>query len=165
MFQEQVGGVASQGTSWFTGLDAVYKHDDPRPFGQGDLTLQGEFIYRGRNQTGVTADAPLAGIPRSIKQTGFYVQAVYGLLFRGSRRALRYDMAGGVNRLTVGGTETSFGDVQRFTAALTFNPTEFSRFRAQYDRSEIPLLGLRQSVNQFFLQFQVSLGVHGAHKF
>ena len=79
-------------------FDAVYKHDDPRPFGQGDLTLQGEFLYRGRNQSGVTTDAPLAGIPRSIKQTGFYVQAVYGFLPR-FQAGVRYDMAGGVNRL------------------------------------------------------------------
>ena len=164
MFQELAAGVASQGTSWFTGFDAVYKHDDPRPSGQGDLTLQGEFIYRERNQSDVTADSPLTGVPRKLQQTGFYVQAVYGLLPR-LQAALRYDMAGGVNRFTVGGAETSFGNVQRFAAALTFNPTEFSRFRAQYDRSEVPLLGLRQSVNQFFLQFQVSLGVHGAHKF
>jgi hypothetical protein len=164
MFQEEMAGVASQGTSWFTGFDAVYKHDDPRPFGQGDLTLQGEFLYRGRSLAGVTADSVLAGTPRNLRQTGFYVQAVYGFLPR-LQAALRYDMAGGVNRLTVGGATTDFGDVRRFTAALTLNPTEFSRFRAQYDRSEVPILGLRQTVNQFFLQFQVSLGVHGAHKF
>jgi len=30
-FQEQTGDVASEGTSWFGGLDAVFKHDDPRP--------------------------------------------------------------------------------------------------------------------------------------
>ncbi len=29
----------------------------------------------------------------------------------------------------------------------------------------IPLSGVKQNFNQFFLQFQVSLGVHGAHKF
>ena len=164
MFQEQAADAASQGTSWFTGFDAVFKHDDPRPFGQGDLTLQGEFLYRGRSQTDVTADSPLAGIPRSLKQTGFYVQAVYGFLPR-LQAALRYDVAGDVNQLTIGGLTTDFGNVQRFTAALTLNPTEFSRFRAQYERSEFPILGLRQTVSQFFLQFQVSLGVHGAHKF
>ncbi len=51
MFQDQVDDVASQGTSWFTGFDAVFKHDDPRPFGQGDLTLQGEFFLRDRSPT------------------------------------------------------------------------------------------------------------------
>jgi hypothetical protein len=164
MYQEAEGDVASQGTSWFTGFDAVFKHDDPRPFGQGDLTLQGEFLYRARNQTDVTPDAPLAGVPRRLRQTGFYAQAVYGFLPR-LQAALRYDQAGGVNHLTVGGVETAFGTVQRFAAALTVNPTEFSRFRAQFERSEVPLLGRKQTVNQFFLQFQVSLGVHGAHKF
>jgi hypothetical protein len=50
-------------------------------------------------------------------------------------------------------------------AMNTFNPTEFSRLRAQYEYASIPLNGVRQTCNQFFLQFQVSLGVHGAHKF
>ena len=164
MFQDQVGDVASQGTSWFGGFDAVFKHDDPRPFGQGDLTVQGEFLTRQRNLHTVSGDLVPVDTPRKLQQNGFYVQAVYGLLPR-LQAGLRWDMAGLTNRLETGGLEENFGTTRRFSAALTVNPTEFSRFRAQYEWCSAPFNGVQQSFAQFFLQFQVSLGVHGAHKF
>jgi hypothetical protein len=164
MFQDQVEGVASQGTSWFGGFDAVYKHDDPRALGQGDLTLQGEFLYRQRNLDTVSGDIPPPGTPRELRQNGFYVQAVYGFLPR-LQAGLRWDMAGLTNRIETGSVTESFGNAKRFSADLTFNPTEFSRLRAQYEWCSLPLLGIQQSFSQIYLQFQVSLGVHGAHKF
>jgi hypothetical protein len=48
---------------------------------------------------------------------------------------------------------------------LSFMPTEFSRLRLQYTRGDIAVDGERETFNQVFLQFQVSLGVHGAHTF
>jgi hypothetical protein len=48
---------------------------------------------------------------------------------------------------------------------MTYNPTEFSRLRAQVNRGDAVIGGVRESFNQFFLQYQLSLGVHGAHKF
>jgi hypothetical protein len=164
LFQDQIGDVASQGTSWFGGFDAVFKHDDPRPFGQGDLTLQGEFVARQRDLHAVAGLAEDTDGSRKLKQNGFYVQAVYGLLPR-LQLGLRWDMAGMTNRLETGSLTESFGSTSRFSAALTLNPTEFSRLRAQYEYVMIPLNGVKQNFNQFFLQFQVSLGVHGAHKF
>ncbi|HSB36908.1 MAG TPA: zinc-regulated TonB-dependent outer membrane receptor [Thermoanaerobaculia bacterium] len=164
LFQEQVEGVARQGTSWFGGLDAVFKHDDPRPFGQGDLTLQGEFLTRRRSLHAVGEPPEDTDGSRKLKQNGVYFQAVYGLLPR-LQLGLRWDTAGLTNQLEAGSLTESFGSTSRFSAALTFNPTEFSRLRAQYEYASIPLNGVRQNGNQFFLQFQVSLGVHGAHRF
>ena len=164
LFQDQTDDVASQGTSWFGGIDAVFKHDDPRPFGQGDLTLQGEFVTRQRSLDAVSALPEDAGGSRKLKQNGFYIQAVYGLIPR-LQLGLRWDMAGLTNELQAGSLTESFSSTSRFSAALTFNPTEFSRLRAQYEYASIPLNGVEQKCNQFFLQFQVSLGVHGAHKF
>jgi len=163
-FQEQTGDVASEGTSWFAGLDAVYKHDDPRPFGQGDLTLQAEYLHREVSLETLPGGSVAAGQPRSRKQDGFYAQAVYGLFPR-LQVGARWDMAGTLNRVVEGPAETSFGSSSRLSAVLTFNPTEFSRLRAQFNRARVPVDGVRQAVNQFLLQFQVSLGVHGAHKF
>jgi hypothetical protein len=162
MFQEQDVSLAGEGTAWFGGFDAVFKHDSPRPFGQGDLTLQGEFLYREIRLDAVSGTAA----PQALKlqQNGWYVQAVYGLLPR-LQAALRWDAAGDLNRLTDGPARTGFGTSRRFSAALTFNPTEFSRLRAQFNRASIPVNGIDQTASQFFLQFQVSLGVHGAHKF
>ena len=48
------------------------------------------------------------------------------------------------------------------TLMLDFSPSEFSRFRLQFaqDRARMGVID-----NQWFLQYQVSLGAHGAHKF
>ena len=45
---------------------------------------------------------------------------------------------------------------------LDYNPSEFSRIRLQFAQDK-----LRQGVtdNQFFLQYIMSLGAHGAHQF
>ena len=53
----------------------------------------------------------------------------------------------------------------RFTAALTFNPTEFSRLRAQYENATIRVDGGKETWGRFLLQLQLSLGAHGAHAF
>ena len=50
----------------------------------------------------------------------------------------------------------------RSTAMVDYSPSEFSRFRVQFARDQS-----RPGVtdNQFFLQYIMSLGVHGAHAF
>ena len=42
---------------------------------------------------------------------------------------------------------------------------EFSQLRAQFDHGNLHVLATRQTYNQFFVQFQMSLGAHGAHRF
>jgi hypothetical protein len=54
------------------------------------------------------------------------------------------------------------GQPYRWTGALEFNPTEFSRIRLQYnyDKSD------PNKVNQeIFLQFLIAVGAHGAHAY
>ena len=74
-------------------------------------------------------------------------------------------MAGMTNRIEGGEETESFDDSRRFSANLTFNPTEFSRFRVQYTRGDISVGGAREKYDQVYVQFQISLGAHGAHKF
>jgi len=51
---------------------------------------------------------------------------------------------------------------ERSTVMLDYTPSEFSRFRVQYAQSKT-----RPDFtdNQFFLQYILTLGAHGAHKF
>ena len=79
----------------------------------------------------------------------------------------RYDAAGAfVNEVDLGAPGLSDHDAsRRLSAALTFNPTEFSRVRAQFSRGDASVAGSRETFSQFFLQLQLSLGVHGAHTF
>jgi hypothetical protein len=51
---------------------------------------------------------------------------------------------------------------KRSTVMIDFSPSEFSRFRLQFAHD-----GARfnETDNQVFLQYIMSLGTHGAHKF
>jgi hypothetical protein len=55
-----------------------------------------------------------------------------------------------------------FGRELRYALMLTFNPTEFSRIRLQYEIADPDFDKVSHAV---FLQFQYSIGVHGAHPF
>ncbi len=51
---------------------------------------------------------------------------------------------------------------QRTSVMFDYTPSEFSRIRLQYARSQT-LPGMAD--NEWFLQYILSLGAHGAHKY
>jgi hypothetical protein len=156
---------AFQGDGQVLGLDFVWRYDSPRQFGAGDFSLQAEYLRRVKDLSLVGAgDEAAGGETRKATQDGFYAQAVYGLASRVTL-GLRYDVAGMTNRIEGSEETESFGDSRRLSANLTFNPTEFSRFRLQYTRGDISVGGAREKYDQVYVQFQMSLGAHGAHKF
>jgi hypothetical protein len=160
-----VADEAFQGTTDFWGIDVVYKYDSPKEYGRGDLTLQAEYIARGRDLELVAeAGEAIDPVPYSFDQDAWYVQGVYGFAPRWTFGA-RYDRAGSTNEASGGGDSQSFGTTSRWSGDVTFNPTEFSRVRVQYDRSQVALDGGSMDVNAWYLQLQLSLGAHGAHKF
>jgi hypothetical protein len=144
---------AFQGDGQVLGFDFVWKYDSPRQYGQGDFSLQAEYLRRVNDLSLVGAGAEAAGgETRKATQDGFYAQAVYGFAPRFTL-GLRYE-----------GTE-AFDASRRFSGNLTFNPTEFSRFRVQYARGDFAVGGAREKYDQVYVQFQMSLGAHGAHRF
>ena len=156
---------AFEGTTDFWGLDVVYRYDSPREHGAGDLALQGEYIARGRDLDLVAeAGEAVDPAPYSFDQDAFYVQGVYGFAPRWTL-AVRYDQAGSTNEVRGGDEPEEFGTTSRWSGNVTFNPTEFSRVRVQYDRSDIAVDGGVEKVDAYVLQLQISLGAHGAHKF
>lgn len=157
------GGL--EGDTWFVGTDWVWRYDSPRSLGQGDLTVQGEYLYRRKDLATLrTVGAVGAGTPVVSSQDGLYAQAVYGMAPRWTL-AGRIDAVGLTNRVDTGRATEKFGRSDRYTAAVTFNPTEFSRLRLQYEKGRAWNLGTRRPTQQVFVQFQMSLGVHGAHRF
>lgn len=62
-------------------------------------------------------------------------------------------------------------DQYRFSASLTWQPTEFSQIRLQYNNNWIrrtavgALPGRYGQVHEVFLQLQANIGTHGAHPF
>ena len=74
-------------------------------------------------------------------------------------------MAGRRNQVERPSGLARFGATRRVSTNLTFNATEFSRVRAQYNLSEARYFGVDERAHQFMVQFQMSLGAHGAHQF
>ncbi len=145
---------AFTGSSRTWAVDAVVKW---RPYGDAsrrELKLQGEYFRRKENGE-LTFDLEGAGLaePYRSEQSGWYLQGVYQLRPRW-RAGLRYDALdsgiAGVNP-------------DRITAMLDWNPSEFSRIRAQYSWDDARATG--DEDRQFRLQYIYGIGAHGAHKY
>ena len=159
-------GLVLDGTAWAVGVNAVFKHDAGQPLGKGNFTLQAEYLYRQKELSAAAAPAPGdLGTPTSSRQDGAYFQGTFTFAPRWTANA-RWDAVGLVNRLDVGDSSASYRATSRLSGALVFNPTEFSRIRAQYSHASIAVPGGgRETADQLVLQLQLSLGVHGSHSF
>lgn len=96
------------------------------------------------------------------RQTGWYAQAVYQFMPRW-RLGARYDRLDS-GRMDVGALPLATYDYRPSRASLMadWSPSEFSRLRLQYARDK-SMQGRPE--DQWTLQYIMSLGAHGAHKF
>lgn len=156
---------ALEGKSWLWGTDWVYKHDAPGAYGQGDLKLSAEYLWERKDlDVAFHENGALVGQPRKFTQDGFYLSGVYGFAPRW-QVGLRYDVTGLTNEVDLGGSATKWNDSDRWTLSLTHHFSEFSRLRLQASSADLWVEGAQEDLNQFFIQYQHSLGAHGAHKF
>lgn len=154
-----------EGKPWFVGTDWVYKHDAGGYQGQGSLSLQAEYIYRVFDRKLVAGpDADELGERVKDTQDALYVQGVYGIAPRW-RTGLRYEVAGITNKHEHDGHAEDSGRSTRVTANLTWQPSEFSKLRLQASQGSLALEDGRDDFRQVYLQYQLSLGAHGAHRF
>lgn len=142
-----------------------------------NFKLQGEYFRRRESGTlafddsgGSAVFGPLSDSYRAT-QTGWYLQGVYQFMPQW-RVGLRHDRLnygsvdiGLVNSGTL--TQADFPlltphDPRRNTVMIDWSPSEFSRVRLQYAQDKSTL---GQTDNQLWLQYIMSLGAHGAHKF
>lgn len=130
-----------------------------------NFKLQAEYLRRhedGQLTYDTTGVANTAAY--DARQSGWYVQGIYQFMPRW-RTGLRteqldhgtVDYSSNNARLPRSGFNPT-----RNSVMVDFNPSEFSRIRLQFARDES-----RQSVtdNQAFIQYQMSLGAHGAHQY
>lgn len=113
-----------------------------------------------RNYEAGPAEDPETGEPVTdeLSDTGLYSQVLWGFRHRWVAGA-RIDLAGGDGAAA----DPLRDDRLRLSADLTFFPSEFSKFRAQYNLDDAQHAeGLEHSV---WLQVELLLGAHGAHKF
>jgi hypothetical protein len=144
---------------------------------QTNLKLQGEYFRRRESGdlTFDTATPPASSGPQtdafSSRQSGWYVQGVYQFvpMWRIGYRYDRLDAGTQTIGLVDSGALTAADfpilghyNPTRNTVMVDWSPSEFSRLRLQLARD---LSRQNQPDNQLFLQYIVSLGVHGAHTF
>jgi outer membrane receptor protein involved in Fe transport len=96
------------------------------------------------------------------RQSGWYAQAVYQFMPRW-RLGARYDRLD-AGRMDFGALPLETKDYRPVRASLMadWSPSEFSRLRLQYARDK-SMQGKPE--DQWTLQYVMSLGAHGAHKF
>jgi hypothetical protein len=158
---------ALEGDAWMWGLDAVYKYDGGGAYGRGDFKLQGEYIWQRKdlNVQFHQANPAVVGAERKFTEDGLYIQGLYGFAPRW-QAGLRYDVVGLTNKLESGSnTLREWDDSDRWTAAVTWTPTEYSQLRLQYSKADITIDGESNDFDYVYLQYIMSLGSHGAHKF
>jgi hypothetical protein len=163
------------GKSRLWGLDGILKWAPNGNPAYTNFKLQGEYFRRNEDGN-LTYDTTLASLGTQTggfasRQSGWYLQGVYQFVPMW-RVGLRYD------RLNSGTTGIGLVDSGALTAAdfpilagynpkrttlmADWSPSEFSRVRLQFARDD-SRLGVAD--NQVLLQYIVSMGAHGAHKF
>ena len=155
------------GNSKTAGVDFIWKYSPNGNITHSNLKIQGEYFQRTENGmlTYVSTNQKIADTYANI-QSGWYVQSVYQFVPRW-RVGARYDqMQPGIAQIGNLNTANLISDYayqpKQLSLMLDFSPSEFSRFRLQLARDES-----RQNLpdNQLFVQYIMSLGAHGAHKF
>lgn len=156
---------AFTGQSRIWALDGVWKWAPNGNATQTNFKLQGEYFRRVESGDVVydTTGVASPGNYRSA-QSGWYLQGIYQFT-RGWRVGLRHDQLDsgsvdyGNNAINFIATDYK---PQRDSVMLDWSPSEFSRIRLQLnnDRSRVGV-----NDRQLFLQYQMSLGAHGAHSY
>ena len=162
------GSVVTNGFSGSTRVwvaDAVWKWAPNGNATRTNFKLQGEYLRSTRKGTLKydIGNADSVGAYHAL-QSGWYLQAVYQFMPRW-RVGLRTERLNpgtpdyGLNAASFAATGYS---PRKATLMVDFNPSEFSRVRLQLaqDRSRYGLAD-----QQLFLQYQMSLGAHGAHRY
>jgi len=150
--------------------DATWKWAPNGNTKDGGVTVRSEFFFDRRRgelvASSVADDAALDAVdltdpalaePWVGERRGAYLEAVY-------RLSRTWDLGYRYDKLWAGAGDPygSGFDPMRHSVELTWRNSEFSFFRLQLSRDEVAR-GLIDNV--LFLQYDVALGAHGAHKF
>lgn len=137
--------------------DATWKWAPHGNFKDGGVTLRGEYFRESRDGEWVEPDDPASTALWDGRREGAYLEGTY-------RFNRRWDAGYRYDRLwssVPGAVGTNF-DPARHSLQLTWRNSEFSLMRLQLTH-DTPDDGVTD--NTATLQYQTSLGAHGAHKF
>ncbi|HZF72518.1 MAG TPA: hypothetical protein VEZ51_03750 [Gemmatimonadaceae bacterium] len=124
------------------------------------LSLQSEALFRHYDAAQRISEAdPAVTLPSEVlKDRGAYAQVLWGIKPR-IVAGLRGDIARGNQSAFVSELRR---DQTRISPNLTWYPTEFSKFRVQYNFDDRKAIGTDHSL---WFQFEFLIGAHAAHKF
>ena len=128
------------------------------------IYLQTEYIYRNQDGDLYSYDGSINSKSNfDAKQSGLYTQVVVRLnqLWR---IGLRYDL---LAQNDVNTHHHLTNNLPRYSSMIEYNPSEFSRFRLQYnyDKSLYSESGTNKPNHEIIVQANITIGAHGAHSF
>ncbi len=145
--------------------DFVWKYAPNGNSVRTNFKLQAEYLRRHEDgdltydTTGVSSTAPY-----DARQSGWYLQGVYQFMpyWRAGLRTEQLDHGTVDYSSNNAKLPRSSFNPSRNSVMVDYSPSEFSRIRVQFAQDKS-----RHGVtdNQAFLQYQMSLGAHGAHQY
>jgi hypothetical protein len=156
----ETGGAAFSGDSETEIVDFIWKWAPNGNSTVRNFKMQAEYLQR--HERGLLAEGGILGAV-DVDQSGWYLQGVYQ--FRRQWRvglrwsALQADDPGALLAGTMYDAEGR--DPRHYSAMVDWSSSEFGRLRLQYNRDS----SRKESEDQWMLQYIMSLGAHGAHRF
>ncbi|MBI3757637.1 MAG: hypothetical protein HY267_06640 [Deltaproteobacteria bacterium] len=161
-----------RGDTWIYGLDMKWKWRPVNNFrGWPFLTWQAEIMQRDfradrlfqLDEQHPEEDVNLPG--RTLHDWGLYSQLLYGFSY-GWAAGLRYEYASGSGASVKGREHDPFrANRQRVSPLLSWQPSEFTRIRLQYNYDRADHLTTGKNVHSVWLGFQWLYGVHPPHEY
>lgn len=155
------------GNSKISNVDFVWKWAPQGNYKETNLKIQAEYFKR--EEDGIIemeGSSPLESSSYEGKQSGGYVQTVYQYMPRW-RIGYRYDFLEADNAgsdasvLSEAALDDEGHKPERSTIMLDYSYSEYSRLRLQFARDD----SYEDSDNIVSVQYLVTLGAHGAHRY
>jgi hypothetical protein len=134
------------------------------------IAWQTEVLYRRYQAGEVLGESGALAPPTTLEDAGLYTQLLWGFA-RPWVTGVRFDRALGESEAFAsaeGGydsrTDALRDSRQRYSAVLSYYPSEFSKLRLQYNFDRAQFLSAGEAHSLFF-QFEILFGAHGAHQF
>ena len=155
------------GESSLNGIDFVWKWSPNGNSREQNLKIQAEYFERSEDGLVVLEGSdPIEQTTYQGEQTGWYLQSVYQFMPRW-RLGYRYDRLNSDNQgsdsdvLMEAGLDNEGHTPERSSIMLDYSHSEYSRIRLQVSKDD----SYEDSDTLVFMQYIVTLGAHGAHRF